>query len=218
MTPKRLRSLVDEFVQFQSRAENFPSDEQSGRTDRRVTPDVDPVSLPGRWLLETLGQSMVAVLLGYRSVRPTERYLRVIDTRTLEEMQEWDGRIARGWVRRSIESLEGTQREYAERVLSGDIEWSPPVWSELLVTIGEIKFDYWGPAPVNFNARLQRVMAAFVPARAVALDLGRPAAFSFMTGSNRWLGGRSPIAHLAATGARDVEDVLQAADQYLAAR
>lgn len=218
MNADGLRALADAFASYQL---DVRVGEEAVEDTLRGEPGPsggEPVQRPGRWLIATLGLSLTAVGLAYRQGPATQRYLEVIDTRSTREMSEWDGRVARGWLRRNITAVGAGARPTADSLLEGETEWSEDKWASIVQSLDVADFGFWGPGEIATTARLERVMATFTVARLVDMDLGSHAAFSFMTGANPVLGGESPLLHIANFASHGMEEALTAADDYLARR
>ena len=170
---------------------------------------------PGRWLVEILGMSLTSVGLAYEDGFWAERFLNRLDTRSSDEMTEWDGRVSRAWARRNAKPLpDGVRAKWLSRaklysqtraadwgLIAGSIDWT---------SIGP-----WGPGQPGSSYRLRRAQALFILTRLVSAESGREAAFSFMIGNNQELDGYSPLTFVSAFSVRPFEETLLAADRYL---
>lgn len=184
-----------------------------------ISPSEQAKLRPGSRLVKNLSLPFVCVGLGYHDGVVASRFLQCIDTRFAKEMKNWDSDLTEMWLRHNYGLLspairqglvskygDGWREEFASDAISfiaNSIDWG--------------KVGIWGPGTIGSKTRLRRLQEMFIVDHVVSDSLDRGASFSFMTGSNRSLGGTSPLLFIATShiNAKQLEQLLGAAANYI---
>jgi hypothetical protein len=180
-----------------------------------VANETQSVVRPGEWLVESLGLSLACVGLGFRDGNSATKFLNQIDTRSEEEMLNWDDQSISSWLRRNPETVPNFLRDskYLDfrNVLPSDTNFS----NRDAQNIDWAIVGPWGPGESPNPARLYRVQGLYILTRLINHEMSAHAAFSFMIGSNRELLDHSPLTWISRYCPNRFEATLVAAHRYL---
>lgn len=178
----------------------------------------------GRLMLQRQSPAIVAYAVGYAAIPPLERFLSIIDTRSVDDALQWDVRQQQFWVKNNIRLLpfeEATiflERSEARGGLGREFEtWT--AWRDLVSLFDWETVSVWGPGrlPLGQPWRIERLQLLYVVTESVARAEGNVMAQAFLLGRNPLLGA-APLMLISSSGREEAGDVLVALEDLFASR
>jgi hypothetical protein len=207
------RELLVVETTFNSLIESFTSFDVGRSTDIE---EPDSVGIrPGAYLLNTLGLSLTSVGLSYGDGFWAKKYLQRVDTRSSQEMLEWDRRSLIAWARRNLGLLSPEIRSAVRSKLEPNQELDDDTLGGVASSVDWSSVGRWGPGDPTSGYRLRRLKGIFLLTRLVDREVSAHAAFSFMIAGSPALSGDSPLTFVATFGRERFEEALLAAARYL---